>query len=459
MSVLLVALDNTIINVALPRIGRDFHATISGLQWIVDAYTLVIATLLLLSGSTADRVGRRRIFQIGLTLFGLGSLLCSLAPSLTLLVAFRMLQAIGGSMLNPVAVSIIRNTFEDSRQRAQAIGVWGATVGVSFALGPVAGGALVSSVGWRSIFWINVPIALLALVLTTLFVPESRAAHARHFDLAGQLLIMLLLASLTYAIIEGPSLGWLSAKELGLATLSALALVGLLVRESRQSEPLIELRFFRSIPFSGATVIAMAAFAALGGFLFLNTLYLQLNRNFSPFDAGLRVVPIAVMTVIFAPISGRLVGRSGSRVPLVIAGVAITASAMMMTGLSLSTSTLWLTGAYLVFGIGFGLVNTPITATAVAGMPAAQAGVAAAIASASRQTGATLGVAVVGALSVTRVLHGSASGLAHAGWWVVAGFGAVVVFAGLASTTRRALRTAEAATAAFTALEAQPAES
>ena len=182
MSLLLVGLDNTIINVALPSIGRELSASTSGLQWTVDAYTLVLASLLMLSGSTADRLGRRRIFLLGLTLFGLGSLLCSVAPGLGWLVAFRMLQAVGGSMLNPVAMSIITNVFTDPRERAQAIGVWGGTVGISLALGPILGGLLVESIGWRSIFWINVPVALVAIVLTTRFVPESRAAHPRRVD-------------------------------------------------------------------------------------------------------------------------------------------------------------------------------------------------------------------------------------------------------------------------------------
>lgn len=447
MSVLLVALDTTIVNVALPRIRGAFHTDVSGLQWTVDAYTLVISTLLLLSGSMADRFGRRRVFQTGLTLFALGSLLCSLAPDLGLLIFFRALQAIGGSMLNPVAVSIIRNTFDDPRRRARALGMWGATVGLSFALGPVLGGVLVSSVGWRSIFWVNVPIALLALVLTTRFVPESRAERPRRFDPAGQLLVMVLLASLTSAIIEGPSLGWLSAPELALAALVVGSLLLLLRVESHRVEPLVELRFFRSTPFSGATVIAVAAFSALAGFLFLNTLYLQIGRGLSPLEAGIRVLPIAAMTLIFAPVSGRLVGRTGSRAPLVLAGLALTAGALMLTGISTDTSTAWLTVAYTVFGIGFGLVNTPISATAVGGMPAAQAGVAAAIASASRQIGGTLGVAVVGALVAKSAIHGTPSGLDDDGWWFVSTCGLVVLIVGLLSTTRRAKASAAAATA------------
>jgi MFS family permease len=185
-SILMVGLDNTIVNVALPSVGRELHAGVSGLQWIVDAYTLVLASFLMLSGSMGDRLGRRRVFQSGLVLFALGSLLCSVAPSLGWLVAFRMVQAVGGSMLNPVAMSIIRNVFTDARERAQAIGVWGATVGISLGLGPVVGGALVDSAGWRSIFWINVPIGVAALALTMRFVPESRAPRPRRLDPVGQ---------------------------------------------------------------------------------------------------------------------------------------------------------------------------------------------------------------------------------------------------------------------------------
>ena len=204
MSLLIVGLDTTIVNVALPAIHRSFSSSLSGLQWTIDAYTLVLASLLMLAGSTADRVGRRRVFQIGLTMFSLGSLLCALAPSLELLIAARVLQAIGGSMLNPVAMSIIRNVFEDPRERARAIGVWGAVFGISLSLGPVVGGALVDSIGWRAVFLVNVPVGVVAIVLTALFVPESRAPHPRRIDPVGQLLVIVALATLTYAIIEGP---------------------------------------------------------------------------------------------------------------------------------------------------------------------------------------------------------------------------------------------------------------
>ena len=446
MSLFIVGIDVTIVNVALPSIQHDLHASVSGLQWTIDAYTLVLASFLMLSGSTADRIGRRRTFQTGLVLFTVGSGLCSLAPSLGWLVGFRMLQAIGGSMLNPVAMSIITNTFTDRRERAQAIGIWGGVIGISMALGPLAGGLLVQSVGWQGIFWVNIPVGIAALVLTVLFVPESRAAHARKIDPVGQLLVIVVLASLTYAIIEGPGAGWGSARILGLFVLAALSVAGLIGYELRRPEPLIDVRFFRSAPFSGATMIAICAFAALAGFLFLNTLYLQDVRGYSALQAGLYTLPMAAMTALFAPLSGRIVGARGPRLPLVVAGVAITVSAVMLTQLTAHTPDDLLLTAYVIFGIGFGLVNAPITNTAVSGMPVSQAGVAAAIASTSRQVGSALGVAVVGS-AVTSALRGPIRlGLAsasHLGWWIVVGCGVAVLGIGLLTSGRWARGTAE----------------
>lgn len=440
MSLLIVGLDNTIVNVALPSIGRELHTTVSGLQWTVDAYTLVLASLLMLSGSMADRLGRARVFKAGLTLFTLASLLCSVAPSLGWLIAFRMLQGVGGSMLNPVAMSIIRNVFADARERAQAIGMWGATVGLSLALGPVVGGGLTQSVGWRSIFWINIPVGLLALVLTMRFVPESRAPHPRRLDPVGQLLVIVLLASLTYAIIEGPSVGWTSGQSIGLFGLAGIGLAALVGYERTRVEPLLELRFFRSIPFSNASAIAVLAFSALGAFLFLNTLYLQEIRGLSALDAGLYTLPIAAMTLIFAPLSGRLTGHSGPRAGLLVGGLGIMVGGVLMTGLARHTTLSSLLPAYFVFGLGFGMVNPPITNTAVAGMPPSQAGVAAAVASTSRQVGQTLGVALAGAIAAAgagsigpRFVNAS-----HGGWWLVAVCGLVMAVLGLASTTERA---------------------
>jgi EmrB/QacA subfamily drug resistance transporter len=445
MSLFIVGLDATVVNIALPSIHRDLGASVSQLQWTIDAYSLTLASLLLLSGSMADRFGRARVFQIGLALFTLGSLLCSIAPTVQTLIAFRVLQAIGGSMLNPVAMSIIRNTFTDPRERAQAIGIWGGVIGVSMALGPVLGGLLVESIGWRAIFWVNVPVGLAAIALTARFVPESRAPHPRRVDPAGQVLVVLLLGSLTYAIIEAPSHGWTSPASLALFGVALVALALLIVCELRREEPLIELRFFRSAPFSGATAIAVAAFAALGAFLFLNTLYLQDARGLSPLTAGLWTLPMAAMTVVFGPLSGRLVGRFGARPSLVGGGAGMAFAGLLLTDLSATTSIAQLFVAYVLFGIGFGLVNPPITNTAVSGMPAAQAGVAAAVASTSRQIGQSLGVAVAGAVAVPAALAAGAADIAtsaHVGWWIVAGCGGLVLALGLATTTRWADATA-----------------
>jgi EmrB/QacA subfamily drug resistance transporter len=442
MSLLIVGTDATIVNVALPAIRRDLGATVSGLQWSVDAYTLVLGSLLMASGSMADRFGRRRVFQIGLVLFTLGSLLCSLAPNIGLLVAFRCLQALGGSMLNPVALSIVSNTFTERRARARAMGVWGAVFGISLALGPVIGGLLVSDVSWRAIFWINIPIGIAAIALTQLFVPESRAGTARRFDPWGQLLVIALLATLTYGVIEGPSAGWGSPLIVAMFAVAAASAVALIRVETRRFQPLLEVRFFRSVPFSGASVIAVLAFGVLGGFLFLNTLYLQDTRGYTALHAGLLTLPMAALIFLFAPVSGRLVGSRGPRLPLVLAGLAIMAAALLLVRLSDSTPVPWLLGSYVVFGLGFGLVNAPISNAAVSGMPDSQAGVAASVASASRQAGSALGVAITGSL----VAGASNAGLAaasHAAWILLAACGLAIAVLGWATTGPRAVATGQ----------------
>jgi EmrB/QacA subfamily drug resistance transporter len=419
LSLFMVGLDMTVVNVALPSIGRELGAGVSGLQWTVDAYTVVMASLLMFSGSLADRLGRRRTFVAGLAVFTAASVACGLAPGAGALIAFRALQAVGASMLNPVAMSIIANTFTDPRERAQAVGAWGAVFGVAMALGPVVGGTVVAAVGWRAIFWVNLPVGLAAVALTLRFVPESRAPRPRRFDPVGQGLVIVLLSALTYAIIEGSAIALVAA---------GAALPALLLYEPRRAEPLVELRFFRSVPFAAAVGIAVAAFATFGGFVFLKTLYLQQARGLSPVQAGLTTVPLAVMTVVASPISGRMVGRRGPRIPLAVAGVCLVSACLLLTGLGPATPTVQLIVAYVVFGTGLGFVNAPVTNAAVSGMPRAQAGVAAAIATTSRQVGQTLGVAVVGATA--------------AAWWVLVGCGAVVLALGLVATGAGARRTA-----------------
>ena len=445
MSLLIVGMDVTIVNVALPSIRRDFDASVGALQWTTAAYTVVLASLLMLGGSTADRLGRARVFKFGLALFTLASLACSLAPSVEWLIAFRVLQGAAGAMLNPVAMSIIRTTFDDPRERAQAIGIWGAVAGISIALGPVLGGVLVE-LSWRAVFLVNIPIGLAAIALTARYVPESRAPRPRRPDPVGQVLVIVMLASLTTAIIEGPSLGWSSPWIVALAVAAAGALVTLVPFELRRGDPLIEPRFFASRPFAAATVIAIAAFTAFGGFLFLNTLYLQDVRHLSPMSAGLCTLPLAAMTVLCSPIAGRVVGARGSRGPLVVGGLGLGIGSLMLVSLSADTSLGWLLGAYCIFGLGFGAVNPPITNTAVSGMPPSQAGVAAAVATTSRQVGLTLGVAVVGAVAVARVdgsLHDQLATASHPAWWFIAALGAAIVALGLAASTAGARASAE----------------
>lgn len=459
LSLLVVGMDGTIVNVALPALRRDLQAEVTELQWTIDAYTLVLASFLMLAGSTADRVGRRRTFQVGLGVFGIGSLLCSLAPSAGWLIAARIVQALGGAMLNPVAMSIITNTFTDRVERARAIGVWGAVAGVSLGVGPVLGGALVDSAGWRAVFWVNVPIVVLAIVGTARYVPESRAARARRVDPVGQALVMAVLGGSVFGLIEGPRLGWASMWVLGPAALAVAALVALLVYEPRRADPLLELRFFRSVPFAGATVTAVVAFCGYGSFLFVNTLYLQEVRGLSALDAGLYTLPVAVLVVLLAPISGRIVGRLGTRRPMVVAGTATAAAGVGLAQLTPTTPLPALLGIYLLFGIGQGMINPPITNSAVSGMPPSMAGVAASVASTSRQTGTALGVAVSGAIVGAALAQGAGpfTEASHHVWWILAGIGVTIAALGVLTNTAPALRSAERAAALFDAVDRVPA--
>jgi EmrB/QacA subfamily drug resistance transporter len=436
LSLLMVSMDATIVNVALPDIRRDLQASLSGLQWVIDAYTIVLASFLMLGGATADRFGRRRVFRVGITLFALGSLLCSLAPGVGWLVAARIVQAAGGSMMNPVAMSIIVHAFDDPAARARAIGIWGAVAGASLGIGPLLGGVLTQALGWHAIFWINVPICALALWLTVQFVPESRAPRPRRPDPVGQALLLVGLAALVFAVIESGR----GASVAGAAGLLALlAFAALVAHERGRREPLLDLRFFRSVPFSSATVIALSMFAAFGGFLFLSTLYLQDVRGLTPFHAGLCVLPTALAVMILSPVSGRLVGAYGARPSLLVSGGTLAASALLLTQLQAHTPLAIVLTEFALFGIGFGMVNAPVTFAAVSGMPRAQAGVASAVASTSRQIGVSVGVALAGALA-----GGAASSPAnawagfpeatHSFWWILVAAGVLIFVMGFLST-------------------------
>ncbi|MEU3862782.1 MFS transporter [Streptomyces sp. NPDC028722] len=437
LSMFLVGLDTTIVNVGLPAIGRGLDVGTHSLEWTVDAYTVVLAGLLISSGALADRFGRRRVFQWGLTVFGAASLACALAPSVGALIAARAVQGVGASMLSPVALAIVVNAMPDPRERARAIGVWASVFGLSMAAGPVTGGALVAGLGWRSLFWINAPVIVAALVLSALFVPESRAAKPRRPDVPGQLLLTVTIGLWVGILIEGPRIGWTSPAALAAYALAAAATAGFVRAESRRTEPLVDPGLFRGPAFSGAVLGAVAVFAALNVTLLLTTLYLQHARGFTPLAAGTATLPMAFGATVCAPWSGRLVGRTGPRLPLCLAGGFLTAGGLCLTGLDRHTSVYLLLFAYLLIGIGFGFANAPITNTAVSGLPPARAGVAGAVTSTARQLGSAVGIAVAGGL----VAGAGPAGLARAsrpGWLLVAACGLLLLLVARASRPSRA---------------------
>jgi EmrB/QacA subfamily drug resistance transporter len=447
-SIFIVGLDTSALNVALPSIQRDLHASIQGAQWTLASYMLALASFLIVSASIGDRIGRRRVFQVGLVVFATGSLLCALAPSLGWLIAFRVLQGLGGSMLNPVALSIISNTFTERRARARAIGFWGSTVGLSIATGPILGGALVQAFTWRAIFLINVPIALTAMVLAGRYIRESMAATRRRFDPAGQALLVVTVGSLAFGIIELPMKGWTSPVIIGCFTATVVGLLTFLWWESHHAEPLIDLRFFRSPPFAGATAIALLAFTAQGGFLLLNTFYLQDVLGFAPVEAGLAILPMAALLAVTSPISGRVVARWGPRPSLAIGGSSVFVAGLITVIPHDDPHYGRLFVMYALIGFGLGWINAAITNTAVAGMPNRQAGVAAGIASTMRQLGQSLGVAIIGSIIAGQVVNVIAQTPAfmrayHASWAVIGAIGLANLVIGLLTTSRRAMRSAD----------------
>jgi EmrB/QacA subfamily drug resistance transporter len=443
LSLFMIGLDDTIVNIALPTISLGLHASVSGLQWIVDAYTMTLASLLIFGGATADRFGRLKVFQVGLAVFTVGSALCSAAPSLGWLIAFRVLQAAGGSMLNPVAVSIISGVFTSPAARARAISAWVGMFGVGMALGPTLGGILASTVGWRGIFWVNIPIGLCAIALTSAFVPESRAAAPRRPDPVAQVLVIIALGSLAYAIIEGAYSGWRAPAIRGLFLVAAAALAMLAGWELRRKEPLIDLRCFRSPSFTAAVLIAVCAFADLGGFLFLVSIYLQDVRGSSVLDAGLYLLPTAVAMATCPSLAAWLTSKTGgARLPLVIGGLALMISTNSMSRFTGSSSGACLLVTFGLFGVGMGMVNSQISVAAVAGMPPSQAGLASGIASAGRLLGQALGVAVAGSLLTARAhgqLHAMFGLASYPAWYILFWCGSAVIVCGLAARRAPAL--------------------
>jgi EmrB/QacA subfamily drug resistance transporter len=394
----MVLLDSTIVNVALPAISSELDAELSGLQWVVDAYTLVMASLLLTAGAFGDRFGRKRVFMAGLTVFTIGSLACGLAPGLGALNAARAFQALGAAAIIPGSLSIIIATFTVPRERTIAISLWAAVSGIALAIGPVLGGLLVDGPGWRWVFFVNLPIGALALLATAMVVKESAQSRPRRLDLPGQAIGIVTLASLTWACIEGSDRGWTSGPILGAFALALAGVLTFLLVERRTAEPLIELGFFRDRGFATANALAFASFFSLSGFVFFNALFFQQVQGYSATASGVRALATTLAIAAFAPVGGRLSARFGPRVPVAIGSALSGTALLLLTGLHADTPYLHIWWQFTIFGMGLGLFMAPITAAAVSTMPHSQAGVASAVVNTSRQVGGVLGVAVLGAI-------------------------------------------------------------
>ena len=386
-------LDGTVVNVALPDMGRDLHADTSALQWVLTGYQLTLASFILLGGSLGDRYGRRRIFVIGTIAFVVASLLCAVAPTVETLIGARLIQGVGGALLTPGSLAMIEASFR-VRDRPRAIGAWSGLTGVSTAIGPLVGGYLVGAVSWRAVFLLNLPLGAIVVAFAH-HVPESRdpSAHG-HLDFRGATLGALGLAGTTFALIEGPngmSAGVIAAGVLGLA-----ALVGFVLVERSSANPMMPLGLFRSRTFSAANGVTFVVYAAIGTFFFLMVSFLQISLGYSPIAAGASTLPVTVIMLVLSARSGGLAQRIGPRIPLTVGPVIIAVGLLMLTGIEPGDS--YLSAVFpgvLVFGAGLVLVASPITATALAGADESHAGIASGVNNAVARVAQLLAVAVV----------------------------------------------------------------
>jgi EmrB/QacA subfamily drug resistance transporter len=395
----MVFLDGTVVNVAVPDIGRDLGASTSSLQWILNGYLLTLASLILLGGSLGDRYGRRLVFVVGAGLFTAASLLCAAAPTAELLIGARLLQGIGGALLTPGSLAMIEASFRPT-DRARAIGAWSGLGGVATALGPLLGGYLVQAVSWRAIFLINLPLGIFVMVMATRHVPETRDASAHgHLDFAGAGLAGLGLAGTTYALIEAPGRG-MSPLILATAVGGVLALVAFLLVERRSPNPMMPLSMFASRQFSAANGVTFVVYAALSGVFFLLVSFLQISLGYSPVEAGAASLPITALMLALSARSGALAQRIGARIPLTVGPLVIAAGLLLMTrigpGDSYLTSVL---PAVIVFGLGLTLVVAPVTATVLAAAAPERAGIASGINNAVSRVAGLLAVAVLPVIS------------------------------------------------------------
>jgi EmrB/QacA subfamily drug resistance transporter len=396
----IAALDATVVNIALPTIGRDFHTGIAALQWVMTSYILTLAAFLLIGGSLGDRFGRRRVYLIGIVWFALASAACGFAPSAVFLIITRVLQGIGGALLTPGSLAILEASFTPA-DRARAIGAWSGLGGVAIAAGPLIGGYLISAASWRWIFFINVPIAAVVVALGARHIPESHdPSAAGRLDYAGALAAVVFLSGITFAFIEAPTLGWASPAVLAMATLGVAGLVSFLAREHRAAAPMLPLSIFRERQFTAASAVTFIVYGALTGATFLLPVVLQVASGYSPLASGLALLPLTVIMLALSARSGELAAKIGPRLQLsvgpLIAGVGLAMLTLSTSGSSYVADVL---PPVVVFGVGIAITVAPLTATAMGSAPAHLAGIASAVNNDLSRFGGLLAVAILPALA------------------------------------------------------------
>jgi MFS transporter, DHA2 family, multidrug resistance protein len=399
-SVLLISLDQTVLNVALPTLIDDLHPSASGLPWIADGYTLTNGVLLLFGGALGDRYGRRLTFLVGVAIFGAGSLFCALVHDTGDVIAARAVMGAGAALLLPATLSLITTTFQ-GQERARAIGIWAGVSGIGTAAGPLLGGWMLQHFWWGSVFLINVPVAVLALAGGALFLNESRAPHRRSLDIPGVLLSAAGLAAVTYGLITGPDDGWLSATVLG-SLIGGVILVAVFVWwELRQAEPLVEMKLFRNRTFSSAVGAVTAVFFALFGASYLLSQFIQFVQGVNSFGVGLRFLPIAIGTLITANLAVRITARVGLRATMV-AGIAMLTASMVLLAVIGATGNWTLLASFSLLGLGLGMVISPASNAIMGTLPPAKVGAGAGLRSMVQLLGGSFGVAIIGSLATAR---------------------------------------------------------
>jgi EmrB/QacA subfamily drug resistance transporter len=405
LAVFAVNVDTTIVNVTLPTLVRELGATTRDLQWIVDAYLLVFASLVLAAGSLSDRLGRRRMLVAGLVVFGAANAAAAFADTTGQLIAARAVAGLGAAGVFPATLAIITRTHRQRAERARAIGIWGAVAGLAVAFGPITGGALLDHFWWGSTFFVKLPIAALAVVLTVLWVPESRDRSAHRFDVAGLVLSAAGLGTLVYTLIEAPDRGWSTPATLAGFVVTALLFAAFAVRERRAPEPMLDLRLFGNRRFTAASLAVTVAFFSLFGFIFLITQYFQFVRGYGALEAGVRTLPVAA-SIAAGSVAGTIaVVRLGNRMVVTAGLLSLTVAYAWIATASATTSYLQISCQMVVLGLGMGLTSAPATESIMGSVSADKAGVGSAVNDAIREVGGTLGVAVIGSVFASFYAH------------------------------------------------------